>query len=88
MILYFEYSKNGEIIREKIGESRIESVLDMLMHQDMEERGITDVHYLRYWVTEENEIYCDYGSWSSFYVRVPSEEKGVDFNNEENINDW
>jgi hypothetical protein len=70
MRVYFE-DNYGE--RKFLGESKIESVRDMLIHKDMEERNIHP-HYLRYWVEENGEIYIDYGSYSSFYVLVPQSD--------------
>lgn len=70
MIVYFE---NSQEEREYIGESKIESVRDILVHNHMEEHNIHP-HYLRHWVEESGEIYIDYGSHSSFYVLVPQSD--------------
>lgn len=70
MIAYFE---NWEEEREYIGESKVESIRDILIHKHMEEHNIHP-KYLRYWAEESGEIYIDYGSHSSFYVLVPQSD--------------
>lgn len=70
MIAYFENHKKE---REYIGESKVESVRDILIYNHMEEHNIHP-QYLRYWAEESGEIYIDYGSHSSFYVLVPQSD--------------
>ena len=83
MKLYFEEgSYTNAPKRTFIGESRVESILDNLMYQDIENRGIKS-YYLRYIYCENNEICIDYGSHSNFYILVPSEEKDTEVPNEE-----
>ena len=83
MKLYFEensYTKEPK--RTYIGESRVESILDNLMYQDMENRNIKPP-YLRYFYCDDNEICIDYGSHSNFYILVPSEDKDTEVPDEE-----
>lgn len=77
MKLYFEEHIGDEIKRTYIGESRVESTIDAMMHKDMEARGIIS-SYLRWMYLENDEKWIDFGSWSKFYVVTPNEEKDTE----------
>lgn len=69
-MLYLEYPAEGIKSRTKIGEYFSYEEYYKARLEEMEKWGFSNPHFTRSWLGDRGEVYCDFGSWSVYFVTI------------------